>query len=918
MKVELSTTKLNLTPQRASVLKANSASLKNSEPLGPIVRISFKGNSGKNYRQVISYAAEDKGLGIKEYDCGGEAAVVQQAPDSWVKHQNMDARNALPYYCYDNPEGKIKVLTIEYDQSGKRINAVDPSKFKTVDLDYVLQPGEQFVMQSAPSNGKSKFLELRATDVKGTVERISETDLSEIKTVPYRLFDIVGLPEGTATRYLLHTPDLAKLPKAYGGGGGYGAYGAYGTGGTYGTYGSGGTYGAYGAYGGGGSTHLAYADSNRAFMHMLPQMNTEKMGNFNPANIWGHDRTSFVLLNEASTLSASGNSYFNGLRAHGTFHNNGPVYQGTMENPFEFLRLVCSKEDLEALKKHPEFEFLKSADKAIREGKLNAEDLAKAKRILEPLLGGFIDDNGKYNISMIPIRGTQVNPFNMTQGGVSRFFGFEMQNHNFRDVAGGLTSKLASVKSINITNVCTPANMKLDDPEAGFGRGNNGLTANKAGFTTFKPIIKDGTVENIDEILAAKKSNTKWLLDLIGNADTTQDPEALQKLFFDNETIHPPKGTRPSTILGQLSKYDEGDKILMGWGRPDPQKGFPTTFEAFLKFLKDPSVPEQTKLHTKLLVGAGADTWEENARDFLNIQKFLKEIQELDGGKYKGNAMYVNGLFPNRLVACAYNSDFTSVFEPCGLTPAESSIAGTPSVSIRTGGAPDLIVHYDTAKGLVTNETGILTKGPYLRNPEDIGLTSETLKDVKPENMFATIDDKRRAVSSDEVCDAIKKLLSLDEKDYRQMTINNFLMENDWHNNKVANGGQSANTRYMREVWNIDEKTLTPLPGYERNTKPLKRLVGQFAENIETLTDKGKQQIDTVVKKAKFSGKQIAAAVAVGVAVIGGIAYYLNKNKTKTNSAIASTSINQQSTNTTTQTAFQFPFAQPKAFSKIA
>lgn len=34
---------------------------------------------------------------------------------------------------------------------------------------------------------------------------------------------------------------------------------------------------------------------------------------------------------------------------------------------------------------------------------------------------------------------------------------------------------------------------------------------------------------------------------------------------------------------------------MMGWGRPDPQKGYPSTFQAFLDFLKDPNVDKEVK-----------------------------------------------------------------------------------------------------------------------------------------------------------------------------------------------------------------------------------------------------------------------------------------------------------------------------------
>ena len=55
--------------------------LNNSERLGPVVRINFRGNFDKNAKQFINIAAEDKGLGLKEYSKGGLAVVVKEAND---------------------------------------------------------------------------------------------------------------------------------------------------------------------------------------------------------------------------------------------------------------------------------------------------------------------------------------------------------------------------------------------------------------------------------------------------------------------------------------------------------------------------------------------------------------------------------------------------------------------------------------------------------------------------------------------------------------------------------------------------------------------------------------------------------------------------------------------------------------------
>ena len=330
----------------------------------------------------------------------------------------------------------------------------------------------------------------------------------------------------------------------------------------------------------------------------------------------------------------------------------------------------------------------------------------------------------------------------------------------------------------------------------------------------------------------------------------------------------------------------------MGWGRPDPQKGYPTTFEAFYKFLQDPTISEETKKHTKLIVGAGKDTWSEGARDWKNIKKYITKIQSMDKGKYKGNVMYVNGLFPNRLVGCADYTLFTSVFEPCGLTPLESYSGGAPVISIKTGGAPDFIESLQSGKSTVTTETGFLTTNPYLRNPESLGLKTEDLVSKSGDEAFKIVDDARRNAASDEVAQCIKQAISLDNESYKKMVQNTFEQNISWSGNTKYNGGLSADIRYMREVFNIDEKTMTPIAGMERNEKPLVRVIGDLTDTVKDKVKTAIRAIEhskpaEIIKETTESAKatrwgKIITAGAVGVVALGTASMvYLNAKKAK-------------------------------------
>ena len=685
--------------------------------------------------------------------------------------------------------------------------------------------------------------------------------------------------------YFIHTKDLAKFDTAYGSGGkGYSAYGAYGTTGSYST-------GAYSTGGGNFvSTNIAYADNNRALVEILPKLNTEAHGFYNPANIWLHDRPAFITMNAIADASHFGNDYYNGLKVHGTFHNPGRDYQGAESNPFEMFKMLARPEDIETLKKHSQLEKLKKIEarwgKEWDKAPLSEKNFAN--QILRPFMANFLDDYvdtandvRTFNISMTPIAGSNINPRNMSGGTVSVNYGKEMKSLETPDIAQFLTTKLAATKTIDITNGSTPANLRLDDPTANFCQGNNinGLTELKEGFTTYK---YDPKLNNLDEVLNAKKSNTKWLLDSLGDAFEKGGPQGITKMFFTDKQV----SENNASIIGHLSKYEDGDMLFMGWGRPDPQKGYPSTFQAFLDFLKDPKIDSEVKKHTKLLVGAGV--WENDARDYTWVQDIIRQIGELDGGIYKGNACYVNGFFPNRLVGCATYTIFSSRFEPCGITPLESFASGTPVISTKTGGAPDFI----------TETRGYLTKNPYLRNPESLKIDPAKLAGKKAEEIGNIIDAERMFANASELKECIIAATSdynLKPEEgklakYGEMVKDAITQKIDWHENAAYNGGKTANERYMTEVFEVDK-------GIEgRNFEKLKRLVGEFGTAVED-----------GAKKLRNKWTKTIIGTGIAIAAIGTAAYaYMKRDdkkiqaNTQTPQTSTTTVINNKQQNTTT------------------
>ena len=477
---------------------------------------------------------------------------------------------------------------------------------------------------------------------------------------------------------------------------------------------------------------------------------------------------------------------------------------------------------------------------------------------------------------MTPVAGVKANPENISAGTVPMNYGKEMKSPRTPEIAQFLTGKLSEIKTIDITNGSTPANLRLNDPEADFCQKGeiNGLTEIKKGYTysengkeitkigftpyEYKPVFENGKLvsDNIEEVLKAKKSNTKWFLDSIGEAYQKGGKPAVVKMFFSDKQI-----SKGSDVIGHLSEYSDGDMLFMGWGRPDRQKGYPSTFQAFLNFLKDKEVPQEVKKHTKLIVGAGV--WDNNARDYGWVKDIIRQIEELEGGIYKGNACYVNGFFPNRLVGCASYSIFTSRFEPCGITPLESFASGTPVISTGTGGAPDFIAA----------TRGYLTKNPYLRNVQDLGIDPKVLEGKSGEEYANLVDTYRMFSNSEEVAGCVKSSVTdymrAGEEGklskYGEMVRDSLLQKIDWHENTAYNGGKTANERYMTEVFDIPG-------GWEaRNKNPLKRLVGDrfgiadpLKENVQKIRNKWTRAII-------FSG--------IAIAAVGTAGYFHIKNK---------------------------------------
>lgn len=789
--------------------------------------ISFTGEQ-KNMTQVLSLAFENNGLGLPEDAKGGMGVVTFEAPQSFIKHEGLDVRSISPFHNHNNHKGGFKFLytkNIERDANGKLPEQIEAKWFLSAEPGVDLQTfAEQqkydpkylrYVIQSEPSgkeaDSKSKYCLIEPTGVKGDFERMSDMKVGELQKVEYELFEIAKDNPSynklqNTPNYWMYTRELARTISPY----------------------------SYGPEGHGGfNSEVLNSDFCRAVMKATEQMNTERFNHWNPANFWGHDRVIATFMNHVSSESAGGNDYWNGIIHHHTAHNPGKNYQGFTDNPFEFARIVFDKSDVHALREHPYYEVLEAFNKR-GWGALEDSEKDFTRSILDPMIGRFKDFFGNYNVTKVAIEAKKSNPNNFTFGTVSPNFDKEMKSPDM-DVAPGLGQDLREIETISPLNGSTPANLGLDNNTADFGRGGNILSERKSRYT---PLVYEG---DIDKYLHDKELNAKWYTDILSEAQE-KGQETLNKVFFNDLQIE-----QGRSVFGKISDFHPGkDLLIIGWGRPDEQKGFPITLEGYIKFLENPDIPMEHKKAVKLQLGWGDNPFDKvNNHEWDLIKKAFDKIQTIADGQFKNNCQLVDGRYPNKLVGCATHAIFTSRREMCGITPLEAKAAATPYLATATGGPVDY-----------TNElNGWLTKTAPEMNPTYDGLNW----DADPD----TINDVRRARSSEEVADCFKVMVKEymdDRPSYIARCKKNIEESFDWDNNQEFNGGVSANKMYRNQIWKIDEGWVA------RSKEPLKKLVGNVQTSVAYTKEAAEKALKTIVAKAESS---ISAATEDAVKTIG-------------------------------------------------
>lgn len=849
------------------------------------VLITFTGNAEKNVLEGLSVSVEDGYIGLGMYKSGGAGGVADQLPTALNK-DGMNFKHVVPFYSYKNPKGQMKVLVLpdnfEYNPFIKKMPenwfVTYPETTTKAEIAKMLNKAEdriKFVVQDTPEtpndadkklfdfsgNRKdlkvSAFRELIPTEATGVIQRIDEDNLGSLKSIPYRVYKMV-IPINEKENIVddknvlcIHTNDMAKFQKAY----------------TYSPELKDHPH-----------VNLYTRDIGDAAADMMPKLNTREFGYFNPANVIGHCRTGFPITESIINRSQT-DPFYRGFKIVDIFHNPMENYQGNVHNALEFLRYKATPDDYNKLSKMPEFAKLLEIDK--HRHNLQKEDAELVDRIIKPFLQYYIDDKGTYNHSITPLIARQVNPDNVSANHVSHTFANEAIIYD--DMCKGLTShfraaEAAGDKVIGRPNGCNIDGFKVNDPSGKMGN-NNGLSKDMSWYTPYDP--KNDPTE---KIITAKRSNTKALLDMIGEAteqrldkignfQNASTEDALNQLFYSKDLIE-----KKRYVLGGLSKFDEKDILLMSWGRSDAQKGFPIAAKALLKFFERENVPAEWKKHFKLAMGSGPEPWpmdDKGVGHFHMLKDTMYKIQQLEGGAYKENFMYGNGIFPARAVTCATYGIYTSEGEPQGLSCPECLQTGTPAGSINTGGAGEMIV---TTAENAEKANGFKTPDAFMRNVEDLGWPEGTdLSKLTSEQ----IEARRIDLAAEQVADMYEEMARVYyEKPelYAKMATNAGRSEFDWHNNHALNNGRSTLQLYKEDAMEVQR-------GWEgRNKNPLNRLVGEFGGKIEELKrvarTKAEESVKVLSNPSGSKWQKTAAYITIGVIILaGGGAYIYNKNK---------------------------------------
>lgn len=843
-------------------------------PTNKLTLISFKGNPTKHPEQIAAYATESNFLG-GIYCAGGLGDVAEALPESIAQHgeevvgKKIDMRTFLPYYSFDDGDGKVYVAkkeTVEKFNKGESL--IRSQDFIKVDANYKLKDGESFALITNTSgqggeNVKKMFL-LKDVGLTGNVERIAKDNFN-MENIPYRIFEVDTKGARKDRMYLIHTPEMASGKSAYG------IYQKYTQKAQNGTT----AYGGSTAYGGGALPNsgekyfsgraagdMFYTEQIRSMKQALEKMDNTSHGKFNPQNIMLHDRFAYTMLTDALDDMGKGSEYWKGIKYVPIFHNPGRTYQGCFANPVDFFKIVATKNDLEKLKSNANFDKVNEISEKIAKGTATKEECTQIYNFFEPYFKKYIDSEGCFNMTKIAIATADEYSGNCVPGNVSRYYGKETRDFATEDIAKGLTQDLINIKdkTIDVVNGAKPANMKTNEQSAFFGTGTLhsifGDVNNPRKYTPY------AATDGVEKIFKAKTANKKNLINIIAEATqkSSTDSDAVAKVFFSDTVIKGNRGNDTSLklTLGGLSPYQEGDKLFLSWGRPDPQKGLKVTARTFRKFLEDSSVPLETRLHSKLLFGAGKDVFRDGNKEWEGIKEELEKIAniEVNGKKgiFKGNVCYVNGLFPNRLANCTDATIFTSRWEPCGITPFESYASGTPVINIKSGGAPDFIS---------PRKTGLLSQDAFMLSASKLGLESNVSYEV--------LDEARVEHSADDMVKQVKEFLKPMEDgtfDVKQKQyIDNCLKEKiEWHNNNAYNGGRSGLELYLKDKFRTQDN----------NVATVFRTNGRGEFNNEAFKSNGaveKPEGSWVKFKGWLKKNKKAAIITSSAVAIAGLGY---------------------------------------------
>lgn len=826
--------------------------------------ISFGANEGKNAKQVALIGAEFPPY----FKVGGVATVMKDYPGVFGTDSGMDSRVFIPYYNgkleYQDGTKKADGAEVKPDDIGKPTGKVgvltkDNKPIMTnVDLDQIA------VEDLKPEDKGKTWWELEEVSRKNVTLSGKEQE-----AVLYKI------PE--KEHYIVYTDATARMPKPY----------------------------ADGSYSSVADVSLKaspYAQFNKAYVELVPAL--EEKG-FNPGHHLCSDSQTAYIPEFMAKKALAGDQYYAGSKSSYVAHNLGKGYQGDSNfSAKDMFYNLADPEHIELVHKDPEYvQHLKDG---------------KETQYFEQFIPSLLDESGKANPTMIPIRHAE-SGFVPRMDTVAEEYAKSVENNP--KTAEGLTGhfkKLAEMGRFGgILNGFGDPSFDPSKP-LGLKHYDTQVKDDKTGIT-HKPFKQFNITDPVKKIMQVKKENTINLLQrLVPGADPTY------AIGLDGKKCEITGFIDPK-LIEDAKKNKRNLKLFTAVGRGDFQKAHDITLRAF-------ELHAKTEAGKNSVLVLGGEFREGDAEAML-IKNRAKAM--VNDPALKGRVVLMDGWLPSKALASASVAGvYPSRFAPCELTDLEAKKYGSTPIVVNSGGLaqknPDPRIENEKAKA-----TSFKTKDEFYMSHDDLVKADSDLKakadkskgalkkesrsfqeeynkliekEKKTRGITIFSEEKRKSdlaaknvlksdaykklfrectdeVLSHQVSEGMTARATASPKLEEQMVKNALNAKTDWHNNNELHPtGKASKELYLEK--HINAAAAPP-------EKTMFEGTGEIWDKMKARIEAAKSEATAATKGGKY------LAIGGAVSALVGVAGYMIAKRNNKNSAtnLANTAMSETSQN---------------------